>query len=44
VALAKVRINPQASSSRTDWWIQLKTSTGEYSNGVLIFFPDVVAP
>ncbi|MEN6605243.1 MAG: SBBP repeat-containing protein [Bryobacteraceae bacterium] len=44
VALAKVRINPQANPSYTDWWIQLKTSFGEYSNGVLIFFPDIVNP
>lgn len=44
VALAKVRINPQASTTYTELWIQLKTATDEYSNGILIFFPEIVDP
>jgi uncharacterized protein (TIGR03437 family) len=44
LALAKVRISPQAAATYTDWWIQLKTSFEEYSNGVQIFFPEIVDP
>ncbi|MCW5983346.1 MAG: SBBP repeat-containing protein [Bryobacteraceae bacterium] len=43
IALAKVRISPQASADYSEWRLQLKAGDF-YSNGIRVYFPPVVTP